>query len=74
MATTSAVTTGWRAPASVSVPQEITTEAFETVWAAVNFSRGLFGKAPAPGYLEKVLRDLSLWSKKDSPSTRSPRA
>ncbi len=48
------------------VPQEITTEAFETVWSAVNFSRGLFGKAPAPGYLEKVLRDLSLWSKKDS--------
>ncbi len=47
------------------VPQEITTDAFETVWATTNFSRGLFGKAPDPGYIEKVLRDLSLWEKKD---------
>jgi len=48
------------------VPQELTTDAFETVWATVNFSRGLFGKGPDPGYIEKVLRDLSLWDKKDS--------
>jgi len=48
------------------VPQELHTDAFETVWATVRFSRGLFGKAPDPGYLEKVLRDLSLWEKKDS--------
>ena len=47
------------------VPQELTTDAFETVWATVNFSRGLFGKPPDPGYIEKVLRDLSLWNKKD---------
>src|SRR5918994_1794536 len=48
------------------VPQELTTDAFETVWATVNFSRGLFGKRPNPGYIEKVLRNLSLWDKKDS--------
>ena len=48
------------------VPQELTAEAFETVWASVHFSRGLFGKAPDAAYLEKVLRELSLWSKKDS--------
>ena len=48
------------------VPQELSTDAFETVWATVNFSRGLFGKAPDKAYLEKVLRDLSLWDKKDS--------
>jgi ABC-2 type transport system ATP-binding protein len=48
------------------VPQEISTDAFETVWATVNFSRGLFGKKPNPAYLEKVLRDLSLWDKKDA--------
>jgi ABC-2 type transport system ATP-binding protein len=48
------------------VPQELTTDAFETVWATVNFSRGLFGKRPDPGYVEKVLKDLSLWDKKDS--------
>ncbi len=47
------------------VPQELTTDAFETVWATVNFSRGLFGKKRDPGYVEKVLRDLSLWDKKD---------
>ncbi len=48
------------------VPQELTTDAFETVWATVSFSRGLFGKAPNPAHIEKVLRDLSLWTKKDS--------
>jgi ABC-2 type transport system ATP-binding protein len=48
------------------VPQELHTDAFESVWATVNFSRGLFGKAPNPAYLEKVLRDLSLWEKKDA--------
>jgi ABC-2 type transport system ATP-binding protein len=48
------------------VPQELTTDAFESVWHTVKFSRGLFGKAPDPAYLEKVLRDLSLWDKRDS--------
>jgi ABC-2 type transport system ATP-binding protein len=48
------------------VPQELTTDAFETVWDTITFSRGLFGKPANPGYLEKVLRDLSLWDKKDS--------
>ena len=48
------------------VPQELTTDAFETVWATVTFSRGLFGKRADPDYIEKVLRDLSLWDKKDS--------
>ncbi|HEY2394680.1 MAG TPA: ABC transporter ATP-binding protein [Rudaea sp.] len=48
------------------VPQELHTDAFESVWATVNFSRGLFGKAPDPVYLEKVLRDLSLWDRKDA--------
>jgi ABC-2 type transport system ATP-binding protein len=48
------------------VPQELSTDMFETVWDTVTFSRGLFGKAPNPAYLEKVLRDLSLWEKKDS--------
>jgi len=47
------------------VTQELTTDAFESVWATMEFSRGLFGKAPNPAHLEKVLRDLSLWSKKD---------
>jgi len=47
------------------VPQELTTDAFETVRATVSFSRGLFGRPPDPGYVEKVLRDLSLWDKKD---------
>jgi ABC-2 type transport system ATP-binding protein len=49
------------------VPQEITLEPFEKVFNAVSFSRGLFGKAPDPAYVEKVLRQLSLWDKKDSP-------
>ncbi|UTP39530.1 ABC transporter ATP-binding protein [Phenylobacterium sp. LH3H17] len=48
------------------VPQELSTDAFETVWATVKFSRGLFGRPPNNGYLEKVLRDLSLWDKKDT--------
>jgi len=48
------------------VPQELTTDAFESVWATVNFSRGLFGKPPNPAHIEKVLRDLSLWDKRDS--------
>ncbi|MGH7028633.1 ABC transporter ATP-binding protein [Brevundimonas sp.] len=48
------------------VPQELTTDAFETVWATVTFSRGLFGKAPNPAYVERILRDLSLWDKKDA--------
>jgi len=48
------------------VPQEISTDAFETVWATVSFSRGLFGKAPNPAQIEKLLRELSLWDKKDS--------
>ena len=48
------------------VPQELTIDAFETVWTTVNYSRGLFGKAPNPGFVEKVLRDLSLWEKKDA--------
>src|SRR5574342_936545 len=46
------------------VPQELTTDAFESVWATVCFSRGLFGRAPNPGYVEKVLRELSLWEKR----------
>ena len=48
------------------VPQELSTDAFESVWSTVTFSRGLFGKAPNPAHIEKVLRDLSLWDKKDS--------
>ncbi len=48
------------------VPQELTTDAFETVWATVSFSRGLFGKAANPAHIEKVLKELSLWDKKDN--------
>ena len=48
------------------VPQELTTDAFETVWATVSFSRGLFGKPKNPAIVEQVLRDLSLWDKRDS--------
>jgi ABC-2 type transport system ATP-binding protein len=48
------------------VPQELTTDAFETVWATVSFSRGLFGKRANPPFIEQVLKDLSLWEKKDS--------
>lgn len=48
------------------VPQELTTDAFETVWNTVSFSRGLFGHPPNPGFIEKILKDLSLWDKKDN--------
>jgi len=48
------------------VPQELTTDAFETVWATVSFSRGLFGKPPKPAYIEQVLKSLSLWDKRDN--------
>ena len=48
------------------VPQELHTDAFETVWATVSFSRGLFGKPKNPAHIEKVLKDLSLWDKKDT--------
>ena len=47
------------------VPQELTTDAFETVWGTVSFSRGLFGKRKNPAHIEKVLKELSLWDKKD---------
>jgi ABC-2 type transport system ATP-binding protein len=48
------------------VPQELTTDTFETVWNTVKFSRGLFGKAPSPDYIETILKQLSLWDRKDS--------
>ena len=48
------------------VPQELTTDAFETVWNTVSFSRGLFGKPAKPAHIEKILKELSLWDKKDS--------
>src|ERR1700691_6078094 len=48
------------------VPQELTTDAFETVWATVSFSRGLFGRAPKPAFIESLLRDLSLLDKRDA--------
>ena len=48
------------------VPQELTTDAFETVWDTVSFSRGLFGRAPDPAHIEKTLKALSLWDKKDN--------
>ena len=62
------IVTEYRAARSMIglVPQELTTDAFETIWATVTFSRGLFGKPPNPGYIEKVLKDLSLWDRKDS--------
>jgi ABC-2 type transport system ATP-binding protein len=62
------IITDYRAARSLIglVPQELTTDVFETVWATCNFSRGLFGKPKDTGYIEKVLRDLSLWDKKDS--------
>ncbi|KAA0595375.1 ABC-2 type transport system ATP-binding protein [Azospirillum lipoferum] len=58
----------WRAARSLIglVPQELTTEAFESVWATVSFSRGLFGKPPNPAVIERILKDLSLWDKKDT--------
>jgi len=48
------------------VPQELATDMFETVWATVNFSRGLFGKPRDPAHIERILRDLSLWDKRDT--------
>ncbi|MET3792966.1 ABC transporter ATP-binding protein [Aquamicrobium terrae] len=48
------------------VPQELTVESFETVWAALSYSRGLFGKAPNPALIEQILKDLSLWDKRDA--------
>ena len=48
------------------VPQELPTESFETVWNTCRFSRGLFGKGANPEHLEKVLRSLSLWEKRDT--------
>jgi ABC-2 type transport system ATP-binding protein len=48
------------------VPQELTTDAFESVWGTVSFSRGLFGKSANPQHIEKVLKELSLWNRKDS--------
>jgi len=58
----------WRATRSRIglVPQELSTDAFETVWNTVRFSRGLFGKSPNPAHLERVLRELSLWDKRDA--------
>ena len=56
-----------KARASIGlVPQELATDTFETVWATVSFSRGLFGKKADPALVEKVLKDLSLWDKKDN--------
>jgi ABC-2 type transport system ATP-binding protein len=62
------IVTDYRAARSLVglVPQELTTDAFESVWATVSFSRGLFGLPPNPGLVERVLRDLSLWDKKDA--------
>jgi len=62
------IATDYRAARSLIglVPQELTTDAFETVWATVSFSRGLFGKPKDPAHIEKVLRDLSLWEKRNS--------
>ena len=74
-ATTGSVTVGghdirddYRAARSMIglVPQELTTDAFETVWATVNYSRGLFGKPANRALIEKILKDLSLWDKKDA--------
>ncbi len=62
------IITDYRAARSLIglVPQELTTDAFESVWGTVSFTRGLFGKRPNPAHIEKVLRDLSLWTRKDS--------
>jgi ABC-2 type transport system ATP-binding protein len=61
------IVTAYRAARAITglVPQELSTDAFETVWATVTFSRGLFGKPANPAHIEKVLRSLSLWDKKD---------
>jgi ABC-2 type transport system ATP-binding protein len=62
------IITSYRAARSLIglVPQELHTDAFESVWATVSFSRGLFGKPKNPDHIEKVLKDLSLWDRKDS--------
>jgi ABC-2 type transport system ATP-binding protein len=62
------IRTGYRAARSLIglVPQEIALDIFATVWDTVRFSRGLFGRAPNPAYIERLLRDLSLWDKRDS--------
>jgi ABC-2 type transport system ATP-binding protein len=62
------IITSYRAARSMIglVPQELHTDAFESVWATVSFSRGLFGKPKKPAHIEKVLKDLSLWDKKDA--------
>ena len=62
------ILTDYRATRSMIglVPQELTTDAFETVWATVSFSRGLFGKEDNPAYIEKILKELSLWDRRDS--------
>ena len=62
------IITDYRAARSMIglVPQELTTDAFESVWGTVSFSRGLFGKPADPAHIEKVLKDLSLWGRKDS--------
>ena len=63
------IVTGFRATRAMIglVPQELPVETFESVWNTASFSRGLFGKPPNPEHIEKVLRSLSLWDKKDSP-------
>ena len=62
------IITGYRKARSLIglVPQELTTDAFESVWNTVSFSRGLFGRRANPAHIEKILRELSLWDKKDS--------
>ena len=62
------IITDYRAARSLIglVPQELTTDAFETVWDTVTFTRGLFGKSSNPAHIEKVLKELSLWTRKDS--------
>ena len=62
------ILTDYRATRSMIglVPQELTADAFETVWATVSFSRGLFGKEDNPTYIEKILKELSLWDRRDS--------
>ena len=62
------IVSDWRAARSLIglVPQELTTDAFETPWATLTFSRGLFGRPPDPGHIARVLKDLSLWDRRDS--------